>query len=74
MKTITLKIKIPNWANWVAQDEDGVWWAYENEPSRMHDHWKCTKCGATLSSGEVAIMSRIRRLERAIEKLLEGIS
>lgn len=27
----------PAWANWIAQDADGTWWAYEAEPNQ-HDH------------------------------------
>jgi len=26
----------PEWARWVAMDEDGLWWCYEAEP-HMHD-------------------------------------
>ena len=54
MKTIELKIKIPNWANWIAQDEDGVWWAFEEQPSRMHNHWMSfcgTYCALTHAVG-----------------------
>jgi hypothetical protein len=25
-------IPIPEWANWVAQDEDGEWWVYDTKP------------------------------------------
>lgn len=25
-------IEIPYWANWLAQDEDGNWYAYEKKP------------------------------------------
>ncbi len=28
---------LPQWAEFVAQDEDGTWWAYEAHPNR-HDH------------------------------------
>ncbi len=24
---------------WVAQDEDGTWWAYEAEPNQQHNGW-----------------------------------
>jgi hypothetical protein len=30
---------IPDWARWLAQDEDGVWWAYEAEPNQQHNGW-----------------------------------
>jgi len=28
---------LPQWAQWVAQDPDGSWWAYEAEP-HIHDN------------------------------------
>lgn len=30
---------IPAWAEWIAQDEDGAWWAYEAEPNQQHNGW-----------------------------------
>jgi hypothetical protein len=30
---------LPAWAEWLAQDEDGVWWAYEAEPNQQHNGW-----------------------------------
>jgi hypothetical protein len=30
---------LPSWARWLAQDEDGVWWAYEAEPNQQHNGW-----------------------------------
>lgn len=30
---------IPAWAEWLAQDEDGAWWAYEAEPNQQHNGW-----------------------------------
>ena len=29
----------PNWARWIAQDQDGIWWAYEVEPLQYHKGW-----------------------------------
>lgn len=29
-------INLPSWARWIAQDADGVWWAYEVEPLQFH--------------------------------------
>jgi len=29
----------PDWAQWLAQDEDGTWWAYEAEPNQQHNGW-----------------------------------
>lgn len=30
---------VPDWAEWLAQDEDGTWWAYEAEPNQQHNGW-----------------------------------
>jgi hypothetical protein len=30
---------LPAWANWLAQDADGTWWAYEHEPNQSHNGW-----------------------------------
>ena len=30
---------IPIWVNWLAQDEDGVWWGYSVEPLQHHCGW-----------------------------------
>lgn len=32
-------IALPDWADWLAQDEDGTWWAYEAEPNQQHNGW-----------------------------------
>jgi hypothetical protein len=32
-------LPIPDWAAWLAQDEDGAWWAYEAEPNQQHNGW-----------------------------------
>lgn len=31
--------QIPNWAEYVAQDKDGTWWAYEAEPNQSDNGW-----------------------------------
>lgn len=33
------KINLPAWANWIAQDQDGCWWAYEVEPLQHDTGW-----------------------------------
>jgi len=32
-------LNIPNWVNWIAQDEDGAWWGYQVEPLQQHIGW-----------------------------------
>ncbi len=29
----------PEWAAWVAMDEDGSWYWYEKEPKQLPDSW-----------------------------------
>jgi len=33
------KLNYPDWANWIAQDQDGTWWVYEVEPLQHHKGW-----------------------------------
>jgi len=35
----TVDMNIPDWAEFIAQDEDGQWWAYETEPNLSHISW-----------------------------------
>ncbi len=30
---------LPAWAEWVAQDADGAWWAFEAEPNQSDTGW-----------------------------------
>lgn len=30
----------PEWANFVAMDDDGLWWWYENRPVQGDNEWK----------------------------------
>lgn len=46
-------VHLPAWAAWIAQDEDGAWWAYEVEPNQQHNGWYENEVGrcARLASG-----------------------
>jgi len=37
----------PEWANWLAQDQDAVWWWYEDKPliSNQDEQWEPKKFG-----------------------------
>jgi len=37
LKNVITSATIPEWAQWLAMDEDGSLWAYQVEPHR-HDH------------------------------------
>ena len=30
---------LPDWAEWIAQDANGAWWAYEAEPNQQDTGW-----------------------------------
>ncbi len=30
---------IPGWVNWLAQDADGAWWGFEQEPLQHDTGW-----------------------------------
>jgi hypothetical protein len=32
-------VPIPEWAQFIAQDADGTWWAYEAEPNQQDTGW-----------------------------------
>lgn len=40
--------KLPAWAEYIAQDADGQWWAYEAEPNLSHISWYENEVGEIL--------------------------
>jgi len=44
--------ELPNWARWVAQDQDGIWWAYEVEPLQFHKGWYENEVGKNKHLGK----------------------
>ena len=55
-------VSIPSWADWLAQDEDGTWWAYEAEPNQQHNGWYENEVGRIqrLARGEPPVDWRER--------------
>jgi hypothetical protein len=53
LPSVLADVTIPDWAEWLAQDEDGTWWAYEVEPNQQHNGWYENEVG------------RIQRLARS---------
>lgn len=45
---------IPDWAEWIAQDEDGTWWAYEALPNQQHHGWYENEVGRIQRLGQTA--------------------
>lgn len=41
MKTATIKVDLPSWMNWIAQNLDGTWAGYAEEPKPNRREWRC---------------------------------
>ena len=46
-----LAFDIPDWVNWIAQDESGAWWGYSVEPLRNDRGWYEYEVGEYLQLG-----------------------
>ncbi|MDH5391869.1 MAG: hypothetical protein OEY11_01660 [Gammaproteobacteria bacterium] len=51
---MTLSSDLPDWANYIAQDADGQWWAYETEPNLSHISWYENEVGRILKLEKTA--------------------
>ena len=49
---------LPEWSEWVAQDADGTWWAYEANPTSM------TSAGTKTRSVEFSVCGRTLQIQR----------
>lgn len=36
---LLLTVDLPLWVKWLAQDEDGAWWGYSDEPLEYSRGW-----------------------------------
>ena len=43
---------LPDWANWIAQDADGAWWAYEAHPNQQEHGWYENEVGRIAPLGK----------------------
>ncbi|MGV6859753.1 MAG: hypothetical protein ACWA5X_12385 [bacterium] len=41
-------LQLPPWANWLAMDADGRWWAYEHEPNLAEKSWYENEVGRSI--------------------------
>lgn len=41
MKTTSLQVDLPDWMNWIAQNADGTWAGYAEEPKVNRREWRC---------------------------------
>ena len=44
----TDKQELPDWVQYIAQDADGQWWAYQTEPNLSHISWYENEVGQIL--------------------------
>ena len=47
-----MNFSIPDWVNWLAQDEDGAWWGYSVEPLQHHKGWYENEVGQHILLGK----------------------
>jgi hypothetical protein len=45
---------LPGWVQFLAQDADGQWWAYEAEPNQSHLGWYENEVGRILKLNKTA--------------------
>ena len=50
---------LPNWAHWMAKDEDGQCWVYEAEPHQHHCGWYENEVGRV---AKVSCLPELREL------------
>lgn len=53
---------IPDWADYVAQDADGTWWAYEAEPNQQDTGWYENEVGRIQRLGKTAPPADFREM------------
>ena len=44
--------KLPDWINWIAQDQNGTWWGYQVEPLQNHHGWYENEVGHNVRLAE----------------------
>ena len=44
--------KLPDWVNWIAQDQNGTWWGYQVEPLQNHHGWYENEVGRNVRLAE----------------------
>ncbi|MDH5408375.1 MAG: hypothetical protein OEY00_07170 [Gammaproteobacteria bacterium] len=49
---MTKESEYPDWVQWLAQDADGQWWGYEQEPLQYHAGWYENEVGRRIKLGK----------------------
>lgn len=63
--SVVPSVPIPEWAQFIAQDSDGTWWAYEAEPNQQDTGWYENEVGRIQRLGKTVPPSDFR--ERLIK-------
>lgn len=66
-----MNFPIPDWVNWLAQDEDGCWWGYSVEPLQHHKGWYENEVGQYLSLGQEAPNHDWRNSLQKVKKITD---
>lgn len=56
-RNIELINPVPEWAAWLAQDADGAWFVYEEQPEPEHGEWQSARWIETSAHGELRIVA-----------------
>ncbi|MDH5327328.1 MAG: hypothetical protein OEZ68_11670 [Gammaproteobacteria bacterium] len=46
---------VPDWVNWIAQDQSGAWWGYSVEPLRHDTGWYENEVGRYIALGKTPV-------------------
>ena len=65
-----LLVPIPEWAQFIAQDADGTWWAYQAEPNQQDTGWYENEVGRIRRLGKTEPPTDFRE---SLVKLTETI-
>lgn len=65
---LSSQFNIPDWAEWVAQDRDGSWWAYQAEPNQQHSGWYENEVGKSVKLGLTAQPEDWREMLFSVDK------
>ncbi len=60
------EMKMPQWARWIAMDEDGRWWCYEAEPHQYDRGWYENEVGR---SQKISGLKQARHWKTSLQRL-----
>ena len=63
---VSLPFSVPDWVNWVAQDENGFWWGYSVEPLRNDRGWYENEVGRYIRLGKTDVTNWSDSLQKVM--------